>query len=228
VDLVRAIITIVTLGTLLFSCTNDQGLSTIDQRATLQRGEEVDIVVVIDTSCSMADNATRVTAGLAMISFELDRFDMDWQMVMLSADPDDYHFITVHPSDVALWEIGLGLAELQDRGLEQEMGFSAVLVAEFEHRSWFRGGSTLIIFISDEPEQSNLSPAQLDRRWPYRKVVVSIVGPYEEPTESSTSSALGCSAEPAPKYHDAADLALDLCSVEPWIVIEGFVEEAPG
>ena len=120
----------------------------------------VDILVVIDTSCSMGDNEAQLLAGVEAFMNNLP--EADWRLNMIPASPDkvltEQQFPLVPGDDIA------DAKQMYD-GMTQtghlEEGFNAAqdyILSNPYASTWLRwDAALLIVFVSDEEEQSNMS-----------------------------------------------------------------------
>ena len=119
----------------------------------------VDILVVIDTSCSMSDNEAQLLAGVEAFMDNLP--EADWRLNMISTSPDkvlaEQQFPLVPGDDI------IDAQEMYDnmsRGTREE-GFNATqdyILSNPYASTWLRwDAALLIVFVSDEEEQSDMS-----------------------------------------------------------------------
>ena len=119
----------------------------------------VDILIVIDTSCSMSDNETQLLAGVEAFMDNLP--EADWRLNMISTSPDkvltEQQFPLVTGDDI------IDAQEMYDnmsRGTREE-GFNAAqdyILSNPYASTWLRwDAALLIVFVSDEEEQSDMS-----------------------------------------------------------------------
>jgi hypothetical protein len=119
----------------------------------------VDILIVIDTSCSMSDNETQLLAGVEAFMDNLP--EADWRLNMISTSPDkvltEQQFPLVTGDDI------IDAQEMYDnmsRGTREE-GFQSVqdyILSNPYASTWLRwDAALLIVFVSDEEEQSDMS-----------------------------------------------------------------------
>jgi hypothetical protein len=183
---------------------------------------EIDILLVLDNSCSMMEDWDYITYGLTQIPIELNNNGFDWKMGIISMDPTDAIFVEVDsaidPNDVG-WEMISIIDGFRLIAGGGEQAFLSAINARSRFSPWFRPGvKTLIVFISDEKEQSNISPQDFNHLWGYPHVVASIVGPeYADPYYPSC-------AEEAKPFHDVSLIVIDICVTERWSVIEPLLE----
>ena len=120
----------------------------------------VDILVVIDTSCSMGDNETQLLAGVEAFMNNLP--EADWRLNMIPASPDkvltEQQFPLVPGDDI------IDAQQMYD-GMTQtghlEEGFQATqdyILSNPYASTWLRwDAALLVVFVSDEEEQSDMS-----------------------------------------------------------------------
>lgn len=187
-----------------------------DTTLPVQDQPKLDVLLVLDNSCSMITDWDYITYGLTKIPEELSYYNFDWRLGLISMDTSDAIFMELNPaSQDPGWDMLTLVGDFRLVGGQGEEGFNAAIVAKTRNSSWFRPGViTLIIFVSDEKEQSGISPADFHSLWYDPHVVASIVGPiYLAPSESSCAEA----AEP---YHIVSQIVVDICTRDRWSVIE--------
>ena len=119
----------------------------------------VDILIVIDTSCSMSDNEAQLLAGVEAFMNNLP--EADWRLNMISASPDkvltEQQFPLIPGDDI------IDAQQMYDnmsRGTLEE-GFESVqdyILSNPYASTWLRwDAALLIVFVSDEEEQSDMS-----------------------------------------------------------------------
>jgi len=120
----------------------------------------VDILVVIDTSCSMGDNEAQLLDGIATFMDNLP--SADWRLNMIPASPDkvltEQQFPLVPGDDIADAQ---QLYDGMDHSGHLEEGFNSVqdyILSNPYASTWLRwDAALLIVFVSDEEEQSDMS-----------------------------------------------------------------------
>jgi len=178
-----------------------------------------DVVVVMDTSCSMSDD-TIIHFGLTKIPEELTALQVDYQMTVTNADPNpqffDYLHITPDAPD-ADWEIMEALNTLLTARAPGEAGLDALWAFENTNPGWFRpGATTLVVFVSDEDDQSVSTPTELLTQWPRDIEIVSVTGlPIEQ---RPTDPAYRCSAAAGDRYIEVSDRIQDICVGGQWTI----------
>ena len=185
----------------------------------LAAGDEIDILMVIDNSCSMQTGAANyATFAVSQSIRELQDAEIDWDLSIISSDPTDTTWYPVKQGPDSSWDLLFALTNMQSEALPGEQGFDAALTKIDLHSNWFDSGHTLIFFVSDEKEQSDYSPEEFLNLWPTPLVVVSITGPAEDVIEPAPSRTWTCSGDTAPKYNEASDFHVDICSEQPWSI----------
>jgi hypothetical protein len=183
-----------------------------------EKPPELDVLLVLDNSCSMISDWDYITYGLTQIPVELNTYGFDWKMAIISMDTTDAIFVEVDPStdpaDIG-WDMIAIIDEFRLNAGGGEQGFLSAITARSRYSNWFRiGVTTLIVFITDEKEQSNINSSDFSSLWGYPYLAASIVGPeYIDPYNPSC-------AEEAKPFHDISIIIIDICATERWSVIE--------
>jgi hypothetical protein len=209
-----------TLFVIVASCNSENELREIPNikhdTDVLQESSKLDVLLVLDNSCSMLEDWSFISYGLTKVPQELDDKSIDWKLSLISMDPTDGLFLELDSSLPDLgWEIIslIDLLRTNAGGLEE--GFSSALTAKTIHGDWFRTeAQTLIIFVSDESEQSNISAQDFQNLWGSTFIAASIVGPRE------LSPQVTSCADAAESYHLVSQIIIDICITEPWSIIE--------
>jgi len=221
---------------MIFGCVQDFGISTtveeveeilptevlIQSLIQPAETEELDVLVVLDTSCSMNDNYEQVSRGIEILRDDIEDVTYNYQIGFINTSLREPYF--AGPYDALSTSIDLLLApyELGYDGVET--GFKAVYdfaTSTEEGAEFLRESSDkLIIFISDEDEQSGITP-KIMHEWlkaQYKDVqhdVVSIV--LTENSECATSYlTVGQNYIDLAAYY--GKVGIDLCSDwEAWL-----------
>lgn len=136
----------------------------VDSFVQVRAVDGVDIVWVIDTSGSMSRYQTQLLNGIETMMNSLP--PTGWRLVMISSDPDEViaesQFPLVPGDDIIDAE---DMYNLMARGSDEE-GFDSIL-AYMETNpyaaSWMRpDAALLVVFVSDEDDQSSLLPSSHD------------------------------------------------------------------
>jgi hypothetical protein len=125
--------------------------------------ENMDIIWVIDDSCSMADNDTELLAGIEAMMNNLPP-DMDWRLKMITAGAYGPKQSTTFPlTQGATYKDALYMySELPYDG--GEAGFTSVqnyVLYDTYAQTWLRNDAALlVVFVSDEEEQSSMTVSE--------------------------------------------------------------------
>ena len=196
----------------------------VDSLIQVRAVDGVDIMWVIDTSGSMTAYQTQLLAGIEHMMNALP--ESGWRLVMISTDPEE----VVNESQFPLVP-GDSILDAEDMySLMQtgpdEMGFDSV-VAYMETNpyaaSWMRpDAALLVVFVSDEDDQSDLMSAPADfvswytaRR--YGNVYLASIVMQED--DVSVCDAYTAGSQPGLAYMEATNMlfgaVLDICA-EDW------------
>ena len=159
---------------MIFGCVQDFGISTVVEdveeilpteviiQSLVQPAEteQLDVLVILDTSCSMNDNYEQVSRGIELLKGDIETITFDYQIGFINSSLRDPYFIG--PYDIMSTSIDILLAPYQ-LGLDnKEEGFHALYDFSFtdEGIQFLREtADKLFIFISDEDEQSSITPS---------------------------------------------------------------------
>ena len=210
----------------LISCQNDFSVTdkketrvVIDSFIQSNKVEELDVLVILDTSCSMGDNFVNVSSGMELLRADIESLTLDYKFGYITADSTRLGF--VGPYDYSSSPIDMMLAPGLLPQTMYEEGFAATYTflstesgAEFSRSD----ADFLLFLVSDEDEQSSIT-AQIFHDWLQALFVdvkhdtVSITTLYESESDCGFSWDYGW------KYEELAGLynksALDICD-EDW------------
>lgn len=125
--------------------------------------ENMDIIWVIDDSCSMVDNDKELLAGIEAMMNNLPP-DIDWRLKMITAGGLAVQQSTTFPlTQGADYQDALNMySQLPYDGYE--MGFASVqdyILNDTYAQTWLRkDAALLVVFVSDEEEQSSLTVSE--------------------------------------------------------------------
>jgi hypothetical protein len=127
--------------------------------------ENLDVLVVLDTSCSMSDNYENVSAGLDILRGDIEAITDDYQMGMINSSLVEQYFEGPIDSTTSSMEIFLAPYALgSDRVEEVFMSLYRFTETEIGQEFLRPDVDKLYIFVSDEPEQSTM-PVSLFKDW---------------------------------------------------------------
>lgn len=138
----------------------------VDSFIQPSKPEQIDVLVLLDTSCSMNDNYTQVSTGVELLRNDLNAVTNDYNIAFINTSLRDPYFVGTFDNTspiidfiIAPWTLG---------GDTIEAGFSALY--DFtnsmpESVTFFREtADKLFIFVSDEEEQSGI-PTNVFADW---------------------------------------------------------------
>lgn len=196
----------------------------------------VDILWSIDASCSMSEEVNQLAAQFDIFINTFVNLGLDYQIGITTTDDsgsgDSGKLLgagvisEANSGSIAQVKTDfLDTIAIANDGLGGEAGFGATKLALSEplistaNAGFIREEATLqVIVVSDEPEQSTLTPTQyatwLDgvKSSPDDSAFSAVVA---DRTQGCVLNFSGSNAEPAPKYHDAIDATggawIDIC-----------------
>jgi len=137
----------------------------VDYYQQPEKPSDLDVLVVLDTSCSMSDNFDNVSIGLDILRGDIEVLTYDYQMGLINSSLQEQYFVGPIDSDTSSMEIYIApYALASDR--TEEVFTSLYRFTNTEEGELFlrEGVDKLYIFVSDEPEQSVMSVA-LFKEW---------------------------------------------------------------
>lgn len=208
----------------VLGCRSENELIKVEEPNTIdvsvEEKPQIDVLLVLDNSCSMQEDWAYVTYGITQIPVELNYHNFDWKLGITSMDSSDgilAEIDSTHPDSG--WEMISMLDSFRLRAGQLEEGFLSAITVKIANPDWFRQGvKTVIFFITDEKEQSNLTAADFHSMWGDPHITASMVGPDQD-----RNGIVSC-AEVARAYHEASDIIFDICAQERWSLIEQIVQ----
>jgi hypothetical protein len=204
------------LGSLLFcllSCTQDYQVSdnqdvrvVVDSYVQTDRLEELDVLVVLDTSGSMSDNYDDIADGMDILRSDIESLTLDYRFGYITMDPTNLSY--VGPFDVSSSAIDMLMAPSLLPMTILEEGFSATynFFNSEDGLSFRRPEADFLLFlISDEDEQSAIT-ASLFYDWTHSEFkevnhdTVCVINPDDESQQDSWQNEIGY------KYIELSDL----------------------
>jgi hypothetical protein len=192
----------------------------VDSYAQPDQLEELDVLVVLDTSGSMSDNYDDVADGMDILRADIESLTLDYQFGYITMDPTNLSYAGPYDSSASAIDMLMAPSLLSSTFYEE--GFAATYnFLNSEDGETFRRPEAdfLLFLISDEDEQSEIS-ADLFYEWLHLEFedvnhdVVCVVNPDD-------GSGNGWSNEIGFKYIELSDLygkdTVDL-TAEDWSV----------
>ena len=137
----------------------------VDYFVQPQKPTNLDVLVILDTSCSMSDNFENVSAGLDILRGDIELLTFDYQMAFINSSLREPYFAGVLGPDSTAMDIYLAPYTLAPDTIEMPFGSLYSFSSTPEGEDFLRDGvDKLYIFVSDEPEQSPM-PVSLFKDW---------------------------------------------------------------
>lgn len=167
---------------LLLGCSPDYGVHTeiieivtpptdivVDSFIQPRPPEKLDVLVILDTSGSMNDNYEQLSRGIEILRGDIELLTTDYKIGFINSSLSTISGVYfTGPYDIFSTSIDFLLAPWVLGEDYQEAGFAAMytfVTATEEGTDFFREDSDkLILFVSDEDEQSNIT-ADIFRSW---------------------------------------------------------------
>ena len=130
-----------------------------------EKPENLDVLVVLDTSCSMTDNYENVSLGLDILRGDIETLTYDYQMAFINSSLREPYFAGIIYPDTSSMEIFLAPYSLGSDNVETPFISLYEFTFTEEGLNFLRPEvDKLYIFVSDEPEQSTI-PVTLFKEW---------------------------------------------------------------
>ena len=127
--------------------------------------ENLDVLFVIDTSCSMADNFENVSIGLDILRDDIETLTYDYQIAMINSSLRETYFIGPFNTYSNSIDIFMAPYFLARDTFEEPFTSLYQFTTTPEGLSFLRPDvDKLYIFVSDEPEQS-IIPVHMFKEW---------------------------------------------------------------
>ena len=127
--------------------------------------ENLDVLFVIDTSCSMSDNFENVSAGLDILRGDIEALTYDYQIAMINSSLREVYFVGPYDTNSTSIDIFMAPYFLARDMFEEPFATLYQFTTTPEGISFLRPNvDKLYIFVSDEPEQSVI-PVSMFKDW---------------------------------------------------------------
>jgi len=158
----------------------------VDSYVQAEKLEELDVLVVLDTSGSMHDNYEDVAGGMEILRADIESLTLDYKFGYITMDPTNLSYVGPYDSSSTAIDMLMAPNLLPVTTLEEGFGATYSFLESEEGLAFRRPEADFLLFlISDEDEQSAI-PADLFYDWLHDKFkdvnhdVVSIVNPDDE------------------------------------------------
>jgi len=127
--------------------------------------ENLDVLFVIDTSCSMSDNFENVSIGLDLLRGDIENLTYDYQIGMINSSLREQYFVGPFDTDSTTLDIFMAPYFLAIDNNEKLFTSMYQFTSTPEGLSFLRPNvDKLYVFISDEAEQSVI-PVTMFKDW---------------------------------------------------------------
>jgi hypothetical protein len=215
-----------TILSMLFACTPDYQVSdksevrvVVDSYVQAQKLEELDVLVVLDTSGSMSDNYDDVGDGMDILRTDIESLTLDYKFGYITMDPTRLSYVGPYDSSSSAIDMLMAPNLLPMTMLEEGFGATYSFLDSEEGLAFRRPEADFLLFlISDEDEQSGIS-SDLFYEWlhdEFQDVNHDVV-----PITQLEESECGYTYDIGYKYEELAHLygkePIDICE-EDWSV----------
>jgi hypothetical protein len=192
----------------------------VDSFIQPSKPEQVDVLVLLDTSCSMNDNYNQVSTGVELLRNDLNAVTNDYNIAFINTSLMDPYFVGTFDNAtpiidfiIAPWTLG---GDTLEAGFSALYDFTRVMP---ESVGFFRDtADKLFIFVSDEEEQSGI-PVNVFAEWlktEFAGVQRDIVSIVTVPDEESVCETPDYSSTVGQRYAELAQhygkKPIDICS----------------
>ncbi len=213
----------------LFGC-NDLSIRQVNEEVVYENlqldggfvyDQAVDILFVVDESGSMNDEQELLRLKMSEFyeTLNSDQFtDLKWRVGIKSSDPDDGGIYGSVDWDSETPMFDLSALTLLLGNNSGEVGFSSAIDSmindDFFHRP---NADLLIVYISDEEEQSDMTLAEYEstvalfKEQPFIVTESAITVTYLSDIRCNVTDQLG------QRYIDVSEVSIDLCDTQGWI-----------
>jgi len=127
--------------------------------------EELDVLVVLDTSGSMSDNYEDVADGMELLRIDIESLTLDYQFGYITMDPTNLSYLGPYDSSASAIDMLMAPSLLSSTFYEEGFGATYTFLDSEEGLAFRRPEADFLLFlISDENEQSAIS-AELFYDW---------------------------------------------------------------
>ncbi len=127
--------------------------------------ENLDVLFVIDTSCSMSDNFENVSIGLDLLRYDIETLTYDYQIGMINSSLKEQYFSGPFDTNSTALDIFMGPYFLARDISEEPFTSLYQFTTTPEGQQFLRPNvDKLYIFVSDEAEQS-VVPVTMFKDW---------------------------------------------------------------
>jgi len=127
--------------------------------------ENLDVLFILDTSCSMSDNFENVSIGLDLLRGDIETLTYDYQMGIINSSMSEQYFAGPFDKDSTAVELFMAPYFLDRDRFEELFSSLYIFTTTPEGQEFLRPNvDKLYVFISDEHEQSPI-PVDIFKDW---------------------------------------------------------------
>ncbi|MAG27639.1 hypothetical protein CMI47_19060 [Candidatus Pacearchaeota archaeon] len=131
----------------------------IDSFTQADRIDSLDVLVVLDTSCSMNDNFANVATGMDILRLDIESLTMNYQFGYITADSTRLGYLGPYSSSSSQIDMLMAPSLLPTSFYEEGFLAAYTFLTSQTGGEFSRPDADFLLFlISDEDEQSNISP----------------------------------------------------------------------
>ena len=178
----------------------------VDSFVQTDRLEELDALVVLDTSGSMSDNYDDVADGMDILRSDIESLTLDYRFGYITMDPSSLFYVGPFDSSSSAIDMLMAPSLLPNTFLEEGFGATYTFFGSEEGLAFRRPAADFLLFlISDEDEQSAIT-AHLFYDWLHDEFkdvnhdVVCVINPDDGSEQTSWQNEIGY------KYIELSDL----------------------
>jgi len=153
------------LALFITACTPDYQVSdrtevrvVVDSFVQADQLEELDVLVVLDTSGSMSDNYDDVADGMDILRVDIESLTLDYKFGYITMDPERLSYVGPYDSSSSTIDMLMAPSLLPMTMLEEGFGATYTFLESEEGLEFRRPEADFLLFlISDENEQSAIS-----------------------------------------------------------------------
>jgi len=130
----------------------------VDSFIQAKQLEELDVLVVLDTSGSMSDNYDDVADGMDILRTDIESLTLDYKFGYITMDPTNLSYVGPYDSSSSAIDMLMAPSLLPSAMLEEGFGATYSFLESEEGLAFRRPEADFLLFlISDENEQSAIS-----------------------------------------------------------------------
>ena len=143
----------------------------VDSYIQSEQIEELDVLIVLDTSGSMNDNYSDVADGMDILRSDIESLTLDYRFAYITMDPTNISYTGYYDSNSSPIDMLMAPNLLPMTSLEEGFASTYAFITSEEGNDFRRPNADFLLFlISDEDEQSAIN-SQLFYDWLHEEFV---------------------------------------------------------